>query len=322
MKSLITLLVSLYSFNTFAASTLPGPLVETNWLSNNMSKVTLLDVRKDTKSFTRKPVFKRDAKTKKPKLSKVGGHIPGALLVNYKKIRSARTINGKKVTRLVPSKTDFEALMQTVGLNKGDAIVVVSKGQSNGDVTMATRLYWQLKYFGHKEVAILNGGMAQWIMDKRKISKKARKVNRGNWVATAQDTSILATSEDVSNALKAKDTQLLDTRTMGLYLGTWNKSYVYAKGHIPGAKAYPAELTTTNKMPVKLMPKTNTRNLLKAMNLNSDAKSITYCNSGHLASGSWFLMHEVLGNKQVKLYDGSMHQWTLEKNPTTTMKME
>ena len=321
MKTIITLLFGFYSLTAIAATTLPSPLVETEWLSKNINKVTILDIRKDTKSFTGKPIFKKDKKTKKPKLSKVGGHIPGALLVNYKKVRVTRKISGKKVTRIVPAKLDFENFMQSVGLNKNDIVVIVSKGASNSDVTMASRLYWQLKYFGHKKIAILNGGMAQWIVDKRKISKKPAKVKKGNWVATTQNESILATSKDVSNAVKAK-TQLVDTRTMSLYLGTWNKSYVYGKGHIPGAKVYPNELMTTSKMPVKFITKSDTGSLFKAMNINTNSKTITYCNSGHLASGTWFLMHEVLGNKQVKLYDGSMHQWTLEKNPTTSMKME
>jgi len=322
MKTIITLLFSFYSLTATAATILPSPLVETEWLSKNMNKVTILDIRKDTKSFTGKPIFKKDKKTKKPKLSKVGGHIPGALLVNYKKVRVTREISGKKVTRIVPTKLDFENFMQKVGLNKGDAIVIVSKGASNADVTMASRLYWQLKYFGHEQIAILNGGMAQWIVDKRKISRKSGKAKKGNWVATTQNEAILATSKEVSNAVKAKNTQLVDTRTMSLYLGTWNKSYVYGKGHIPGAKVYPNELMTTSKMPVKFITKSDTGKLFKAMNINTNSKTITYCNSGHLASGTWFLMHEVLGNKQVKLYDGSMHQWTLEKNPTTSMKME
>lgn len=322
MKTLITILFSLYSLTVTAAATLPGPLVETDWLSKNKGSVTILDVRKDTKSFTGKPKFKKDKKTKKTKLSKVGGHIPGALLVNYSKLRVSRKINGKKVDKIVPIKADFEKFMQSVGLNKNDSVIIVSKGASNSDVTMASRLYWQLKYFGHQHVAILNGGMAQWIIDKRKVSKKASKAKTGNWQASAGNKSILASSKDVSNAVKGKNAQLVDTRSIGLYLGTWKKSYVYSKGHIPGAKSYPNELMTTSKMPVKFITKADTKSLFNALSVNTKSDTITYCNSGHLASGTWFLLHEVLGNKKVKLYDGSMHQWTLEKNPTTSMKME
>jgi thiosulfate/3-mercaptopyruvate sulfurtransferase len=62
--------------------------------------------------------------------------------------------------------------------------------------------------------------------------------------------------------------------------------------------------------------------LYQAMHLQDAAPSIAYCNSGHLASGGWFIQHELLGNKNVKLYDGSMHEWTLEKRPVKAMVME
>jgi thiosulfate/3-mercaptopyruvate sulfurtransferase len=57
------------------------------------------------------------------------------------------------------------------------------------------------------------------------------------------------------------------------------------------------------------------RGLLKGQGIDPDSPAITYCNSGHLSSGPWFLMSELLGNRQVRLYDGSLHQWTLEKRP-------
>ena len=306
------------SSHAFAA--VPGPLVETDWLAKNKDKVVILDIRKDVKSFTKKPIYKKDKKTGKHKLVKVGGHIPGAHLVNYKKVRASKKIDGKKVTRVVPPKKDFQALMQSVGLNKGDSVVIVSKGESNGDMTMATRLYWQLKYFGQKDMAILNGGTAQWILDDMKVSSKAAKPKKGNWVATTEDKSIFASSQDVVAAVKNKDTQLVDTRGVGLYMGTWYKSsYVYDNGHIDGAKNYPNELITKPKLPARFISQKDTRALMDRLGIDTSRKSITYCNSGHLASGSWFLMSEVMGNKDVKLYDGSMHQWTLEKRPTTSI---
>jgi len=306
--------------SSHALAGVPGPLVETDWLAKNKDKVVILDIRKDVKSFTKKPVYKKDKKTGKHKLVKVGGHIPGAHLVNYKKVRASKKIDGKKVTRVVPTKKDFQALMQSVGLNKGDSVVIVSKGESNGDMTMATRLYWQLKYFGQKDMAILNGGTAQWILDDMKVSSKVAKPKKGNWVATAEDKSIFASSEDVAAAVKSKDTQLVDTRGVGLYLGTWYKSsYVYDNGHIDGAKNYPNELITKPKLPARFISQKDTKALMSRLGIDTSGKSITYCNSGHLASGSWFLMSEVMGNKDVKLYDGSMHQWTLEKRPTTSI---
>ncbi len=321
MKKIVFSLAILFLSSTAFAMKLPGPLVDTQWLANNKDKVVILDVRKDIKSFTKKPVFKTSKKSGKRKLVKVAGHIPGAILVNYKKLRSTRTINGRKVQKMIVSKSDFEKLMQSSGVNKDSAIVIVSKGQGNGDVTMATRFYWQMKYYGHDNMAILNGGMAQWINDGRSVSTTVSKPGKGNWVATAERKEILATSEDVAKAGK-KGIQLVDTRPISLYLGTWyKKSYVYDNGHIPGAKPYPNELLTT-KMPAKFIATDKARKLLVELGVKPNKQVITYCNSGHLASGSWFVMSELLGNRNVKLYDGSMHEWTLEKRPTVKFEME
>ncbi|MDH5599878.1 MAG: rhodanese-like domain-containing protein, partial [Gammaproteobacteria bacterium] len=130
-----------------------------------------------------------------------------------------------------------------------------------------------------------------------------------------------ATSEEVATAIKDK-AQLVDTRMISLYLGTWRKkSYVFANGHIPGAKSYPNELLTST-MPAKFISNADSKAMFLQLGINPDEKAITYCNSGHLATGSWFVLSELMGNKNVKLYDGSMHQWTLEKRDVVKLKME
>ena len=321
MKVFNLLFIYLIGSNIAFAANVPGPLVETGWLAKNQNKVVILEIRKDTKSFTKKPVYVKNKKTGKSKLKKVAGHIPGSILVNYKKLRGDKKIDGRTVVKMNISKSAFEKLMQASGVSKDSAVVIVSKGQGNGDMTMATRLYWQMKYYGHDNMAVLNGGMAQWIIDKRTVSSKSSKAKKGNWVATAERKEILATSKDVAAAVNAKS-QLVDTRPISLYLGTWRKkSYVFANGHIPSAKPYPNELLTT-KMPAKFLTKSDSKSLFEQMGIKTDKNSITYCNSGHLATGSWFVLSELMGNKNVKLYDGSLHLWTLEKNDVTIMMME
>lgn len=313
----------LFLFNLpLQAATLPGPVVDSAWLAKNMDKVVILDVRKDVKSFTAKPAYKKNKKTGKLKLVRVGGHIKGARLINYKKVRAKRKIDGKTVTRMLPAKADFEKLIQAAGLNKDSAVVIVSKGQSGGDVTIATRMYWQLKYFGHTDMAILDGGMAQWLKDGYKVSTETSKASKGNWRATAENKSILASSDDVAKAVDDKAVQLVDARVLSQYLGTYKKSYVYAKGHVPTAKTFPVELLTNPGGVARFTSSKDFSTLAKEFGIDTKKPAITYCNSGHLASGAWFIMSEVMGNKQAKLYDGSMHQWTLEKRPTTAMKLE
>jgi thiosulfate/3-mercaptopyruvate sulfurtransferase len=48
--------------------------------------------------------------------------------------------------------------------------------------------------------------------------------------------------------------------------------------------------------------------------IKTDGEAITYCNTGHLGSGPWFVLSEVLGNSKAKLYDGSMHEWTKDSS--------
>ena len=324
MKSLNILLISiiaLFGTSIANAGSLPGPLVETDWLAKNKANVVILEIRSDVKSFTKKPVYKKDKKSGKSKLKKVAGHIPGSILVNYKHLRSNKKVDGRTVQKMLVGKAAFEKVMQNAGVNKDSAVVIVSKGENNLDLTMATRFYWQMKYYGHDNMAILNGGMAQWLIDNRKVSTKSSKAKKGNWLSTAERNEILATSKDVEAAVNAKG-QLVDTRPISLYLGTWRKkSYVYANGHIPGAKPYPNELLSSN-MPAKFLNVSDSKSLFTQMGIETDKNSITYCNSGHLAAGSWFVLSELMGNKNVKLYDGSMHQWTLEKHDVTKMKME
>jgi len=324
MKNLLflsSLIFSLILTTSSAATTLPSPLVDAKWLKANINNVVILDIRKDTKSFNKKPVFKKNKKTKKKKLYRVGGHIPGSRLINYKKVRSKKIISGKKISKMLPGKKAFEQLIQNAGINNNDTVILVSKGQNNGDMTIATRFYWQMKYYGHTNMAILDGGVAAWITAGNAINTSSSKVKKGNWTSIKQNKNILASSNDVAKAVASKS-QLIDARSISQYLGTWKKSYVYTKGHIPGAKLYPTELLTAPKAPAKFLPVKQLTSLHKTMGIDTGAPAITYCNSGHLATGSWFIMSELMGNKDVKMYDGSMHQWTLEKRPVTSMSME
>jgi len=321
-RHFLIVVISILVASVAQAGVVPGPLVDSNWLKANKDKVVILDVRKDTRSFTSKPVYKKNKKTGKLTLAKVAGHIPGAILVNYKKLRGNQTINNKKITKMLIDKATFEKLMQSIGVNKGDVIVIVSKGESSGDMTSATRLYWSLKYYGQDDMAILNGGMAGWLKGGGKVSNKASSSKGGNWVAGAERKEILATSADIAMAIKDKNTQLVDVRSLPQYLGTWKKSYVYANGHINGAKSLPDELLTGPRGKASFISADKMKKVSAAMGISTTGNMITYCNSGHLATGGWFMYHEVLGNKNVKMYDGSMHQWTTEKGSTVDLKME
>jgi thiosulfate/3-mercaptopyruvate sulfurtransferase len=319
---LSVIVISLFSGIAFALQT-PGALVETQWLEENLSQVIVLDVCSDLKSFNSSPEFIKDKKTGKQRIVKIGGHISGARLVNFKEVRADRKIGNKIFKKMLPEKGAFEKLLQNAGVNKNSSIVIVSKGSSSSDVQMATRLYWQLKYFGHNDLAILNGGMAQWLLDNRKVSTGSKPPSQGDWTATAEREELLVSSEEVVEASsQTKTNQLIDVRPIGQYLGAHKSSSVSDYGHISAARNFPIELFFTNELPIKLTSKQQAMQLVDALNIKAEANKITYCNTGKMASGGWFFFSEVLGYKNTQLYDGSMHKWSHEGRPSVTMVME
>jgi len=88
--------------------------------------------------------------------------------------------------------------------------------------------------------------------------------------------------------------------------------------HIPGAKVFPNELLTTAEPPVRFTEPEDLQHMPRELDINTRTNLIIYCSSGR----SWFVISELPGNKNVRLYDGSMHQWALEKRPVITMKIE
>lgn len=300
----------------------PGPLVDTDWLEKNIQQVKILDIRENLESFTESAVLVRKRFTGDLRIRRLGAHIPGAALVDFLNIRTSRDIDDRRVRYMLPEVSEFEELMKSWGVNDDDAIIIIYPGMSNSDATMATRLYWQIKFFGHENVAILNGGMARWLLEERAATLEDPGIVAGNWAARAINQSIYADSKDVTDAISSKGVLLVDTRGPGLYLGAFKQPYVRESGHIPGAKIFPNELLTSNRPPVLFADPGDIRRLADALGIDPDREMITYCNSGQWASGSWFIFHELLGNKNARVYDGSMHQWALERRAITQMKME
>jgi thiosulfate/3-mercaptopyruvate sulfurtransferase len=300
----------------------PGPLVDTDWLEKNIQQVKILDIRENLESFTESAVLVRKRFTGDLRIRRPGAHIPGAVLVDFLNIRTSRDIDDRRVRYMLPEVSEFEELMKSWGVNDDEAIIIIYPGMSNSDATMATRLYWQIKFFGHENVAILNGGMARWLLEERAATLEDPGIVAGNWAARAINQAIYADSKDVTDAMSSKDVLLVDTRGPGLYLGAYKQPYVRESGHIPGARIFPNELLTSNRPPVLFADPGDIRRLADALGIDPDGEMITYCNSGQWASGSWFVFHELLGNKNARVYDGSMHQWALERRAITQMKME
>lgn len=297
------------------AQALPGPVVNTAWLAANLDKVQVLDLRGSAKSFTTDPEF--DEVKGKKVVDEVGGHIAGSRLMEFKTIRVEREINGNKVKYMVPQRAVFEKMVQDAGIDGDKPIVIVPVGLSLSDVNDGMRLYWQFKLYGEDKVAMLDGGMAAWLQEGRPYVKDALVAKVGNWKSAADRTAqLFADSTDVAAIVEKKSAQLIDGRELPQFHGLMKRDYVYAYGHIDTAK--PLSPDTTYKKDgsaIKLLSANTYRGVLQAQGIDPAAPSVVYCNSGAQSSLPWFILSEVLGNQSAKQFDGSLHQWTLEKRP-------
>ena len=298
------------------AINLPGPVVSADWLANNMSEVQVIEVRTDLASYLRNPEFDTDKKTGKKFLVEVGGHISNSTLLDFKKVRVDRMVDGKKIKFLIPEKADFEKLVQSLGINSDKPIVLVPIGQDMSDIDEALRTYWSFKVYGEDQVAVLDGGIAGWLSESREFTTATTPKSTGNWLAKAERKELIASSDDVAAASKNGKPQLLDARQPAQYLGLAKRPDVMTFGHIAGSKELAPELLArSNNGALYFWQKKTYDALLAANGLSSKGQTIAYCNTGHLAAGGWFVMSELVGNKSTKLYDGSLYLWTLEGRP-------
>jgi thiosulfate/3-mercaptopyruvate sulfurtransferase len=330
--SIFALLVSAVFMAPVHAIQVPGPVVDTAWLDKHLDEVVLLDVRADTESFHKKSSSKMGGvqacgAQASAGESSVSGHIPNAVLVPWQRARAQRVVGDVKLEGMLPSESEFERLMQRSGVNTDSAVVITSKGETPMDDAMAARLYFTLKYFGFDNVALLDGGTAQWANEKRHLEYNMSRASKGNFKVGKPQESILATTNVVLDAVNGDGVQVLDVRTPEVYLGlTYHPLFVKpeARGHIPGAKNYPIGLFANTMGPAAtLYPTAEIQKTAQLLDVSTEQPTIVYCETGGQASLAWFVFHELLGDKQTRLYDGSMNEWSSDPaRPVTAMKRE
>ena len=235
------------------------------------------------------------------------GHIPGAVHSDYDKAGWRVTRNN--VPFMVPTTPELEKLIGDLGIDETSHVVVVPVGVNVLDFGSAARTYWTLKYAGVHDVSILDGGLAAWKAAGFALDKGVHAPSPAIFTATI-DGSILALASDVEGIEHNGGATLIDARPASFFLGKEKAPAALAYGHIPGAvDVDSAEFydPTTNR----LRPKAELAAI--AGKLPAGA-AVTYCNTGHWASTDWFVLHELLGRTNAKLYAGSMVEWTSNPN--------
>ncbi|MCZ8183441.1 MAG: rhodanese-like domain-containing protein [Beijerinckiaceae bacterium] len=234
------------------------------------------------------------------------GHIPGSVHADYG--HASWRLPRENTSLYLPEPAQFEALAGDLGIAPESDVVIVHEGTDSSSFGAAARVYWSFKAMGHASIAILDGGYKGWTDD------KARPVATGDATPVPAiyearpDESLRARLGDV---LKAREsgTLLVDSRPESFFSGKEKHKAIPVAGHIPGAVniSHARAFTADNRLKDKA---SLAREFSAAANASG---AIAYCNTGHWAATDWFVMSEVLGLPGVKLYDGSMLEYSLEK---------
>jgi thiosulfate/3-mercaptopyruvate sulfurtransferase len=305
------------------AASLPGPLVNVAWLHDHSSAVQIVDIRDDVNSLTSDPQF--ETRDGHKILIKVGGYIPGALSVNFWALRDKREIDGQAIHFLPPSPKNFQEVMQASLLEPDRPIVLVPTGDDSGSLQEAAYLAWELQLMGVKDdqLAILNGGTHAWIAAGYSVDTDAiAPMSTGHWLAKPVNSAFLATTPQVLQAARTPGQPLLiDARPIAQYVGVEKSIVATRPGRIPSAHPLPpsALYRVADDGSARFLTMAQYRALIPLFSLPSKGAMIVYCNTGQYAASVWFIMHRLLGNDQVRVYPGSINEWTHLNEPLSEL---
>ncbi len=238
------------------------------------------------------------------------GHVPGAVLFDWKK-----DINDP-VTRNIFSKQTCEDLLQRAGVNNNTTLVLY--GDFNN--WFAAFAFWAFKYYGFKDLRLMNGGRKKWLEEDRPISKDIPQYQLGNFKATEPDKSIRAFLNQVKEALDKENIAMVDVRSPKEFTGEilappeYPTEHAQRGGHIPGASNIPWSQAVKDDGTFKSVEELN--QLYQPKGIVPDKEIIAYCRIGERSSHTWFVLKYLLGYPNVKNYDGSWTEWgNLVDNP-------
>jgi thiosulfate/3-mercaptopyruvate sulfurtransferase len=264
----------------------PEVLVSTDWAAEHLNdpKVRLVEVDVDTTAY-------------------VQGHIPGAVGWNW------QTQLQDNIRRDLIQKAVFEQLVGESGISNDSTILLY--GDNNN--WFAAYAFWQLKYYGHQDVRLINGGRKKWVEEKRPLTTEAPKITPARYRASAPDESIRARKEQVSAALeKLNGSKLVDVRSVDEFTGKilappGLSETAQRAGHIPGAANVPWGQAANEDGTFKSADAL--KQLYQSKGIDGGGEVIAYCRIGERSSHTWFALKYLLGYKDVKNYDGSWTEW-------------
>ncbi len=242
------------------------------------------------------------------------GHIPGAVSAPYGKWRGPANNPGQ-----LADKAHFEQLVQQLGLTDKQPIVVYSSGANETDFGATARVYWTLKYLGLTDLTLLNGGFKQWQQALQAVEITTNKVEPSQYAVQVKDRLAIDKDELLAR-INQQDTsyQLLDARTPSFFNGQKKSPMATTGGTIATAENIPFQ-QWFNSYDTRLRSAHEIQQLVKEQGLDKAVETVSFCNTGHWAATNWFVLSEVAGLPDVRLYPASLAEWT---QSTVSLPME
>jgi thiosulfate/3-mercaptopyruvate sulfurtransferase len=257
-------------------------LVTTAWVEDNLDNptVVLVEVDEDTTAYDK-------------------GHLRGAVKLDW------TTDLQDQVRRDFVSREQFEALLCERGI-ANDHTVVLYGGNNNW---FAAYAFWYFTLYGHADVRLLDGGRKKWELDSRELTDVPPERPTTSYVAQEQDHTLRAFRDEVVAAIGTQN--LVDVRSPDEYAGRLlapahlPQEQAQRAGHIPTAVSVPWSKAANDDGTFR--SDEELRELYAAAGIDWARDTITYCRIGERSSHTWFVLKELLGQPNVKNYDGS---WT------------
>ena len=257
-------------------------LVDADWVAEHGAdeSVVLIEVDEDTTAYA-------------------GGHIAGAVKLDWK------TDLQDPVRRDFVNQQQFEQLLSEKGVSNDDTVVLYG-GNNNW---FAAYAYWYFTLYGHADVRLLDGGRKKWELDARELSSETVTRPATSYSASAPDLSIRAFRDEVVQAIGQKS--LVDVRSPDEFAGRLlapahlPQEQSQRGGHIPTAVNVPWSKAANDDGTFR--SDEELKKIYGEAGVDFDGDIIAYCRIGERSAHTWFVLQELLGQPNVKNYDGS---WT------------
>ena len=264
----------------------PESIVETEWVYEHLDhpNVRLVEVDVDTNVFDH-------------------GHISGAVGWNWQ----SQLQQG--MVRDLIDKEGMQKLLSDSGISNSTTVILY--GDNNN--WFACWAFWQLKYYGHQDVRIMNGGRIKWELEGKPFVETKTEVDSVPYLAKEPDESLRAYRDQILKALSESVISLVDVRSPDEYTGLLfapenvPQEGSQRAGHIPGAKNIPWAQATDSDGTFKTYAEL--LQLYKDNGITGEGNTVTYCRIGERSSHTWFVLTQLLGYSNVSNYDGSWTEW-------------